>query len=236
MLSMLDEAIADLRAARGSGRFDLTLSALRRSARRSSSRCCRRRRRRKRSSRCSPPRARWTLRAERTSLLATALATIDRDKSALPAEWAAATRADATDAMRVELSLDRSYQALTARTMAAAELARPDGGRHAGSSGCCTPIQRRDAALGAQAPGRGQRARRRGRSEARRRAAAPAGARSLGAARARRCARYRVAIGAPMDLLHGAASRRSKTSRSLAGSPPTALSLIQRRGGADPER
>src|SRR6185295_1650276 len=120
MLSMLDEAIADLRAARGGGRFDLTLSAF-----------------------ADPPaivepllppptpqeaiqqvlaaaRAVDTA-AERTSLLATVVATIDHAKSALPAEWAAATRADATDAMRLELSLDRSYQALTTRTMAAAD-------------------------------------------------------------------------------------------------------------------
>ena len=91
---MLDEAIADLRASRGGGRFDLTLSAF-----------------------ADPPAivepllppptpreaieqvlaaARAVDRAaERTSLLATALATIDRDEDALPAEWAAATRADA---------------------------------------------------------------------------------------------------------------------------------------------
>lgn len=119
MLSLLDEAIADLRAARGGGRFDLTLSAF-----------------------ADPPaivepllpppttreaiqqvlaaaRAVDTA-AERTSLLATAVATIDRAKDALPADWAAATRADATDAMRVEQRLDRSYRALTRRIMASA--------------------------------------------------------------------------------------------------------------------
>ena len=136
MLSLLDEAIADLRASRGAGRFDLTLSAF-----------------------ADPPAIVEPLlppptpkeaieqvlaaarvvdtAAERTSLLATAVATIDRGKDALPADWAAATRADATDAMRAELRLDRSYQQLTAQTMAVGEPARPDGGRAADSSDCC---------------------------------------------------------------------------------------------------
>jgi hypothetical protein len=108
MLSLLDEAIADLRASRGAGRFDLTLSAF-----------------------ADPPAIVEPLlppptpkeaieqvlaaarvvdtAAERTSLLATAVATIDRSKEALPPDWAAATRADASDAMRAELRLDRSY-------------------------------------------------------------------------------------------------------------------------------
>ena len=57
MLSMLDEAIADLRAVRRRRRFDLTLAAFVELPADSPSRCCRRRRRRKRSSRRCWPRA-----------------------------------------------------------------------------------------------------------------------------------------------------------------------------------
>src|SRR3954454_20576492 len=102
MLGMLDEAIADLRAARGSNRFELTLSAF------------------------APPPAivepllpppatpkdaveqvlaaarAVDTPAERTSLLATVVATIDRDMAALPAEWAASTRAEAAEAVHAE--------------------------------------------------------------------------------------------------------------------------------------
>ena len=101
MLSLLDEAIADLRAARGAGRFDLTLSAF-----------------------ADPPTAVEPLLPPPTSpkesieqMLAAARAVDTRGRAhlaarhrrcddrprqgALPADWAAATRADAADAMRV---------------------------------------------------------------------------------------------------------------------------------------
>ena len=47
--------------------------------------------------------------AERTSLLATAIAAIDREKASLPPAWAAAVRADARAEIARELRLDRSY-------------------------------------------------------------------------------------------------------------------------------
>jgi hypothetical protein len=225
MLSMLDEAIADLRAARGNGRFDLTLSAF-----------------------ADPPaivepllpppttreaiqqvlaaaRAVDTA-AERTSLLATAIATIDRAKDALPADWVAATRADATDAIRVEQRLDRSYQALTARTMASANW-RARSADVPGLERLLLSIPRRDAALGAKRPDAVN-------------ALVAAVEEKLDAARQLQLARdrwalrepdlrrYRVAIGTPMDLFTEL-KPPLETIKSLAGSPPTTLAFIQRR-------
>src|SRR5882762_1095958 len=116
MLSMLDEAIADLQAATGRGRFTLTLSAfvdppaivepL-----------------------LPPPTPREAIEqvlvaarvvdtpAERTSLLATAVAAIDREDGVVPADWAATTRAEAEAEIVGELRVDRSYQSLTAQMM-----------------------------------------------------------------------------------------------------------------------
>jgi len=116
MLGMLDEAIADLQAARGSGRFALTLSAF--------------------SDPPAivepllpPPTPREAIEqvltaaravdmsAERISLLLSAVAAIDRDVAALPAEWAAVTRAETQVEIGRELEVDRSYQTLTLRMM-----------------------------------------------------------------------------------------------------------------------
>src|SRR5439155_14423639 len=98
MLSMLDEAIADLRASTGARRFDLTLSAsvdpltipepL-----------------------LPPPSPKEAIEAvlgaarvvdnpvERASLLTTALVSLERDKAVLPADWVAATRSETTAAI-----------------------------------------------------------------------------------------------------------------------------------------
>ena len=117
MLGMLDEAIADLQAARTPGRYSLNLSAF-----------------------TDPPAivepllpppttpreaieqvltaARTVdMSAERTSLLATAVAAIDRERPALPGDWAVATRAAAQAEIAKELTLDRAYQSLTTRMM-----------------------------------------------------------------------------------------------------------------------
>ena len=225
MLSLLDEAIADLRASRGAGRFDLTLSAF-----------------------ADPPSivepllppptpkeaveqvlaaARVVdMAADRTSLLATAVATIDRSKDALPADWAAATRADASEAMRAELRLDRSYQELTAQTMAAANQ-RARTADVPGLERLLLSIQRRDAALGARRPDAVNALV----------AAVEAkldSARQLQLARDRwamrepELSRYRVAIGAPIDLFTELTPPLEGI-KSLAGSPPPTLTFIQRR-------
>src|SRR3954469_17547156 len=120
MLGMLDEAIADLQASRSPGRFSLTLSAF-----------------------SDPPAivepllpppstpreaieqvltaARTVdLSADRTSLLATAVAEIDLNKPALPPEWAAAARGEAADEIEKEDRLDRSDPPLSAQMRAVA--------------------------------------------------------------------------------------------------------------------
>jgi hypothetical protein len=116
MLGLLDEAIADLEASRTPGRFALSLTAF-----------------------TDPPAivepllpaptARETVEqvlmaarvvdvsAERTSLLATAVGAIDREKESLPAEWAERARVEAQIQIKQEIALDRSYQSLAARMM-----------------------------------------------------------------------------------------------------------------------
>jgi hypothetical protein len=111
MLGMLDEVIADLRAATGAQRFDLNLVAtvdvppliepL-----------------------LPPPTQQETIEqalaaavltdspAERTSLFVVAVAAIDRDAAFLPVVWAADTKAAATSAIARELEIDRVYRHL----------------------------------------------------------------------------------------------------------------------------
>jgi len=224
MLSLLDEAIADLRAARSAGRFDLTLSAF-----------------------ADPPAIVEPLlppptpreaieqvleaarvvdsAADRTSLLATAVATIDREKDALPADWAASTRADTLAAVRAEISLDRSYQSLTARTMTLANRrARLADVR--GLERLLRGIPQRDAVLGAKRPDAVN-------------ALVTAVEAKLDVARQLRLARdrwalrepvlgaYRVAIRAPMDLF-AQLKPSLENIKALSGSPPATLTAIQR--------
>jgi len=150
MLSMLDEAIADLRASTGARRFDLTLSAsvdpltipepL-----------------------LPPPSPKEAIEAvlgaarvvdnpvERASLLTTALVSLERDKAVLPADWVAATRSETTAAIAEEARLDRSYTAVGTLTMTLA-------GRRArladvrGLERLIARIHQRDAALGYKRP------------------------------------------------------------------------------------
>jgi hypothetical protein len=120
MLSMLDEAIADLRVAAGASRFELSLVAV-----------------------AAPPVPNEPLLpaptpvesieqllaaaeladspAERQSLLNVALVDLDRDGPALPTDWAAATRAKAKRSLEFELQLDRSYQTVIRGAMLRAD-------------------------------------------------------------------------------------------------------------------
>jgi hypothetical protein len=223
MLGLLDEAIADLQAARGPGRFALTLSAY--------------------SDPLAivepllpPPTPQQAIEqllmaaravdasAERTSLLATVVATIDSEKDALPADWAESTREETLVAVRAEVRLDRSYQALTARTMTLANRrARLADVR--GLDRLLRGIPQRDAALGAKRP------------EAVNALVAAVEAK-LDAARQLRLARdrwalrapvldrYRLEIREPMDLF--AQLKPSLESiKALSGSPPATLTAIQ---------
>lgn len=120
MVSMLDEAIADLRAAAGVGRFSLSLETHTDTA-----------------PDLEPLMPAPTLQesigqvlnaarlvdnaAERTSLLGTALAGLDAGKSSLPAEWAATTRADVEARIAQELRIDSEYRLMSAGMLALAD-------------------------------------------------------------------------------------------------------------------
>ena len=150
MLTLLDEAIADLRSSSGGTRFDLSLVAaaaplppsepllppptlaesieqLLNAARLAS----------------SPP--------ERQTLWAAALDTLDRDAASLPAGWAAATRATTKAALEADLQVDRSYQAMIRRMISLADVrARTADVR--GITRILATLSRRDAALGRRRP------------------------------------------------------------------------------------
>jgi hypothetical protein len=150
MLSMLDEVIADLRAATGAEHFDLNLVA----------------------TVDAPPLAEPLLPApshqetieqaiaaaaltdspaERTSLLAVAVAAIDRDAAFLPVIWAAETKATATSAIARELEIDRVYRHLETQMIGLAdERARAADVR--GVQGVLAKVKASDEALGGYRP------------------------------------------------------------------------------------
>jgi len=120
MLSLLDEAIADLRAASGDGRFDLSLAAFADPAPAS-------------EPLVAPPTPKETIdqiliaarvadtASERTALLATALASLDRDAATLPSAWLETTRTATRAQVETEHLTDRAYQGLTARIIGQAD-------------------------------------------------------------------------------------------------------------------
>ena len=220
LLGMLDEAIADLQASRSPGRFALTLSAF-----------------------TDPPAivepllpppatprdaieqmlmaARSVdMSAERTSLLATAVAAIDRNPSALPSAWAAQTRRDAQAGIARELRLDRSYRTLSARMMALAGW-RAKQADVRGIERVLTVIQRRDALLGNKRPEAVNSLidAVRAKLDAARQLQL---ARDRYALRAPMLAQYRVAIGAPMELF-AQLKPALESVKGLSGSGPSTL-------------
>ena len=150
MLSLLDEAIADLRAATGQGRFDLALSTF-----------------------TEPPAAPVALlpaptpkdtieqvllaarfvdtSAERTVLLATALAGLNRDAAVLPSAWLDATRTETKARLDADALVDRTYSSFTAQTMAAATR-RARAGDVQGLERLAAAVRQRDQVLGSQRP------------------------------------------------------------------------------------
>src|SRR5882724_9430720 len=208
LLAMLDEAIADLQASRSPGRFALTLSAF-----------------------TDPPAivepllpppatprdaieqvltaARSVdMSAERTSLLATAVAAIDSNPSALPSAWAAQTRRDAQAEIAKELRLDRSYRTLSARMMALAGW-RAKQADVRGIERVLTAIQRRDALLGSKRPEAVN-------------SLIDAVRAKLDAARQLQLARDRYALRAPMELF-AQLKPALESVKALSGSGPSTL-------------
>jgi hypothetical protein len=150
MLSMLDEVIADLRAATGAQHFDLNLVA----------------------TVDAPPLVEPLLPdpghqeiieqtlaaaaltdspAERTSLLAVAVAAIDRDAAFLPVIWAEETKATATSAITRELEINRVYRHLETQMIGLAdERARAADVR--GVQAVIAKVKASDQALGGYRP------------------------------------------------------------------------------------
>lgn len=224
MLSMLDEGIADLRAATGSRRFDLSLSAF-----------------------VDPPAIaepllppptlvesiEQVLRAskvvdnpvERTSLLSAAVATIDREKASLPPEWAAATRLAAEANILAERRVDRSYRLLTSRVMLTVNYrARLADVR--GLERLLQSIPQRDEALGGKRPQTISAlvATIEEKLDAARRLQL---ARERWALRAPAFGQYQLAIAAPLNLF-AQLTPALEDIKALAGSPPASLRLVER--------
>ena len=227
MLTLLDEAITDLRAASAPGKFDLSLSAY--------------------TGESSllepmlpPPTPKDAIEetllaarisesaAEREALLDAALGTLDRSAATLPAEWVSATRADAKAALDAERQVDRRYQTLSRRMLSQVQ----QRGRRADVRGLeqmLAAIQRRDAALGNRRPDdiNALVATVQARLDAVR---AFRLARDRWALRAPAYRRYRASISAPVDLL--AVFARVKPAledvKSLAGSSAGALAAVHR--------
>lgn len=224
MISMLDEAIADLRAATGARRFDLALTAF-----------------------AEPPPVREPLlppltlqesieqvlnaarqvdsAAERTSLLTTALASLDRDRDALPADWVAATRGGVETALSTELRVDQSYRMLTDTIVASADR-RARAADVRGIERLLLRVQQRDKELGGRRP------------EAVSAIVAAVEAK-LDAARRLRLARDRWELRLPLFVKYGTAIRAPialfgqlkpalEDIKSLAGSSPAALAALDR--------
>ena len=224
MLAMLDEAIADLRAQTGAGRFDLALAAY-----------------------ADPPTVVEPLlppptlkdsieqtllaaravdsAAERTSLLTVALLTLDREKASLPADWVDATRTTTATALQAELRVDRAYQLLTTRMVTLADRSARAADVKS-LQWLLTRIERRDAAMGRKRPEAVN-------------ALVKAVEDTLDATRRLQLARgrwrlrapvlreYRVAIGTPMELFLQV-KPALEAIRALSGSTPAALTRIQR--------
>ena len=225
LLGMLDEAIADLQASRSPGRYALTLSAF-----------------------SDPPAivepllpppatprqaieqvlsaARAVdMSAERTSLLATALASIDRDKAALPGVWAATARAETSAEIARELTLDRSYRSLTARMMTLANR-RAKRADVRGLERVVRAIHQRDAALGTKRPDAVNSliAAVEAKLDAARQLQL---ARDRYALRAPALSAYRVAIRMPIDLFVELKPSLEAV-KALSGSAPATLTALQR--------
>lgn len=151
MVGLLDEAIADLKAASGASRFDLSLSAFSEAPPIVTEPLL------------PPPTLRESIEQllaaakavdnsiERASLLSTALAALDRDKGLLPDAWVVTTRATISSAIRAERQIDTSYQAMATSTLALAER-RARLGDVRGVERLLARVQRRDEELGLQRP------------------------------------------------------------------------------------
>jgi hypothetical protein len=224
MLSLLDEAIADLRAATGAQRFDLALTAY-----------------------IDPPsivepllppptlqesieqvlRAAKTVDSpsDRIALLATAMVTIDKSRATLPADWATASRLDAEMTMRAEQRIDQAYRSLTAKILSIADMHVRMADVQA-IERLLRTIPDRDAALGAKRPDSvlALTATIQDKLDAARRLQL---ARDKWALRAPAFERYQADIATPMQLF-AQLKPTLEAIKSLAGSTPASLALLEK--------
>lgn len=150
MQATLEEAIADVRAATGDGRINLSLTAF-----------------------VDPPTISEPLLpdptpreaieqvlaaarvvespAERRSLLASAADSLERDSSVLPPDWSASTRAAVAGQIRAEDRIDRSYRALSSEVLLVSR-ARARSADVRGLERLMNAVYQRDAALGSSRP------------------------------------------------------------------------------------
>jgi hypothetical protein len=228
MLTMLDVAIADIRATSGQGRFNLNLVAF---------------------ATQPPPNEPLlpapTLResieqvltvarlsessADRVSLLRSAVSELENNKDvgdpALPADWVVATTTEAQKAIDAELRTDRAYRSLSTRMIRLADQ-RARSANVRGVENLLAFVRSRDDALGNARPDEvnSLMAVIEERLDAARRLRL---ARDRWLMRAPDFQHYRVAINAPLDLF---AQLRPALEdiKSLAGSTPYALQTIER--------
>ena len=224
MLSMLDEAIVDLRARTGAQRFDLSLSAygdahaivepLQ-----------------------PPPTPKDAIEqiliaskevdsaVDRKSLLATALIGLERDADSLPADWVASTLKTTRASIVAEMRIDGNYSALSKRMLTLADRrARLADTR--GLERVVKRIRQRDVALGGKRPASVESlvAAVQLKLDAVRQLKV---ARDRWRVRAPEFRRYRAAMTPSLKLL-GDLKEPLESIKSLAGTPPAALAQLGR--------
>ena len=228
MLAMLDEAIADLRLAVGSGRFDLSFVSLATAPVPS-------------EPLLPTPTAKESIEqvlnaakltdssAERSSLLTAAMAGLEKNADTLPSDWAASTAASTMADITREVDTDRAYQTLT-NTMLGLAKARTRAADVRGLQRLLDQIRARDEAMGAKRPDAVN-------------ALLDSVAVELDSARRLQLARDQWALRAPAYRAYRASIITSLTQfatlkvpleniKALAGSSPFALSAIQRAAAA----
>ena len=89
--------------------------------------------------------------AERTALLGTALAGLNRDAAVLPPAWVDSTRLETKARLDAEVLVDRTYQAFTTGTMTLA-VRRARAADVQGLERLADSVRQRDQALGGQRP------------------------------------------------------------------------------------
>src|SRR5438093_393092 len=224
MLSMLDEAIADLRASAGANRFELSLVALSDSASAP-------------EPLLPPPSPMEAIEQllsasrlspsadDRQSLLQAALVSIDRDASLLPSEWAIATRVRIRASIDEETTTDRLYQVMTRQLVELATV-RARQADIRGLQRVLDSLRQRDVAFGQKRPDAVMNARMEieAQLDAARRLRL---ARDRWALRAALLREYGDAMGAPLGIFRSLREPLADI-KELAGSTPATLAFVQR--------